>query len=330
VKLKRIKEGESELLVPDVEKPEEGEVFYNPSQALSRDISVLFYLSAGVDVLDGMAGTGARAIRLARYGLEVTANDFSGRAVTLIKKNAKLNGVKLEVTQEDVRVLLHQRKFGAVDIDPFGTPAPFVHCALDSAVRFLGIVSTDTSALTGTYPRVSRRRYGAIVRKLPNYPEVGVRVLAGFVVREAAKLEIAARPVFAHIYRHYYRIYFSLRRGARAADSVLQDVGVYKDVGPIFLGNLWDAKLVARMLRAAGKVELAHTRTEKHLRLIAEELRFPLPYYDVHAVCKELGKSCPSMEQVLEATGGVRTHFTPTGFRCGLDEAGVTRIMAKL
>jgi tRNA G26 N,N-dimethylase Trm1 len=329
VKLKLFREGESELFVPDVSMPEDGEVFFNPTQSLSRDMSILVYKAAGVDVLDGMAATGARAVRLARNGVEVVANDFSKEAVSLVKKNSRHNGVKFEVLNKEVRALMHSRRFGAVDVDPFGSPAPFVHCALQSAVKLLGVAATDTAALAGTYPRVARRRYGVTMRKLVNYPEMGVRALAGFVVREAAKLELAAKPVFAHAYRHYYRIYFSLKAGARAADAALKELGMHGEVGPIYLGNLWDKALVAGMLRLLGKVELAHGGTEKHLGLIAGELKFPQPYFDVHAMCK--GKrSCPPMDAVLEATRGVRTHFSPTGFRCALDSGRVQKILAKL
>lgn len=327
--LKQVREGGSLLKVPDVKKPEDGEVFYNASQALSRDMSILFYLSAGVDVLDGMAATGARAVRLARYGLEVTANDVSKKAVALVKKNARLNGVKLEATNEDVRKLCHSRHFGAVDIDPFGSPAPFVHCALTSAVKYLGLAATDTAALAGTYPRVSRRRYGLTIKKLPNYPEVGVRALAAFVIREAAKLETAARPVFAHAYQHYYRIYFALKRGARVTDALLKELDVYQGVGPIYLGSLWDKAVVKGMVRATGKVTLAHKETGKHLALIRDELKFQQPYYDVHEICRGT-RSCPPMEKVLKATRGVRTHFTPTGFRCALAADRVKRVVAKL
>ncbi|MBR9680976.1 MAG: tRNA (guanine(10)-N(2))-dimethyltransferase, partial [Candidatus Altiarchaeota archaeon] len=194
MKLKEVVEGESKFLVPDVSLPEDGQVFYNPSQAVSRDLSVLFYKVAGVDVLDGMAASGARSIRLAKNGVNVIANDYDKRAVDLIKKNAKLNRVKFPILNRDFRKAMLDSRYGAVDIDPFGSPVPFIHYALHSATKFIGLAATDTAALCGTYPRVAYRRYGFRSKRMPNYPEIGVRGLAGFVIREAAKLEIAARP----------------------------------------------------------------------------------------------------------------------------------------
>ncbi len=327
MELKEVREGESRLLVPAVQVPEEGEVFYNPAQRLSRDLSILFYLSKGTDVLDVMAATGARAVRLAGYGLKVVANDRSVEAVRLIGKNARLNGVELEVVQEDASRLLHSRFAGAVDLDPFGSPAPWVHCALSSARKYLAVAATDTAALCGTYPRVSRRRYGFSARKLPNYPEIGVRALAGFVIREAAKLEIGARPIFAHAYRHYYRVYFELKRGAGRADSVLKELGDYRDVGPIYMGNLWDEQTVKGMLAQRAEIgELA----KKHLALIAGEMHHPQPFFHLHALCRELKIPAPPMSRVLEKTGGVRTHFSPLGFRSSLPEEEVRGIIASL
>ena len=328
MKLKEVQEGESVFLVPDVSKPEDGCVFYNPDQAVSRDMSILVYKSHDYDVLDSMAASGARAIRLAKNGVLVVANDFSTDALDLMKKNASANAVDFEITNREARKLLHERKFAAVDIDPFGSPAPFIHCALHSALKLIGVAATDTPALTGTYPRVSRRRYGFQAKKLSNYPEVGVRALAGFVVREAAKLEIAARPVFAHAYRHYYRVYFDLKKGAKRTDKILGELGDYQGVGPIYMGNLWDKPLIQKMMKH--KIEFGHPQTKKHIELIKEEADYPLPYHNLHGICKELKISPPPMVDVLRETDGVRTHFAPTGFRSAKSWDEVRQIISLL
>ncbi|MBR9689577.1 MAG: hypothetical protein GOV01_01610 [Candidatus Altiarchaeota archaeon] len=325
--VKQINEGESVLSVPDVSMPEDGVVFYNPAQALSRDMSILFYLATGVDVLDGMSASGARAIRLAKYGVPVVANDYSSEAIKLIEKNMAKNQVEFELMNTDLRRLLHSRRFGAVDIDPFGSPAPFVHCALQSAVKYIGLAATDTAALAGTYPRVSRRRYGFVSKKLPNHPEIGVRALASFVIREGAKLEIAARPVFAHIFQHYYRVYFEVKKGARRTDKLLDELGTYEGVGPIYMGNLWDKSIVSKMIKHMKKVELGHKLTEKHLLYISDELKFPQPYMDLHFLCKQLKRLCPTMDSLFGKIKGSRTHFSPTGFRTKLSKDEVLDIL---
>ncbi|MBR9680500.1 MAG: hypothetical protein GOU98_01590, partial [Candidatus Altiarchaeota archaeon] len=150
----------------------------------------------------------------------------------------------------------------------------------------------------------------------PNYPEIGVRGLAGFVIREAAKLEIAARPVFSHSFRHYYRLYFEVRSGARRVDALLKELGEHNGVGPIFLGNLWDKKTVDGMIKVSKDFEFGHKSSQKHLLLIKDELQFPQPYFDLHMLCKEKKAKCPPMSEILKKNQGVRTHFTPKGFRC--------------
>ncbi len=330
MKLKTVKEGESTFFIPDAKMPEYGEVFYHPEQALARDISILVYKAKGVDVLDSMAAGGARAIRLAKNGVDVIANDFSEKAVDLIKKNMELNEVEFEVLNRDVRKLYHERRFGAVDLDPFGSPAPFLHCALHSAVHMIGLAATDTSAFAGSYPRVSRRRYGMNMHRLTNYPEIGVRGLIGFVIREAAKLEIAASPVFTHIFRHYYRVYFELKKGAGRTDVILDEIGLFKEQGPIYLGNLWNKNLVKEMIKISDKIEFGHKLTQKHLELIEGEADFSKPFFEIPKITKELRIPCPPQKEILNATKGVRTHFSPQGFRTNLSEDKVKLIIKKL
>ena len=69
--------------------------------------------------------------------IPVTINDRSTASVALICKNVAHSGMPIEVVQEDVNVLLSSRRFDAVDLDPFGTPAPFVDAGARSARRFL-------------------------------------------------------------------------------------------------------------------------------------------------------------------------------------------------
>jgi len=329
--LRRVIEGESCLFVPVSDLPEHAEVFYHPEQALSRDFSILVYRAIAGEVLDSMSGTGARAVRLAKNGIKVVANDISERAVHVIELNMLVNGVKFEICNQKAEVLFHSRKFEAVDLDPFGTPAPFIHCALHSAKRWLGVTATDTAALAGTYPRVGRRRYGIKIKRLPNYQEIGLRALAGFVVREAAKLEMGAQPIFSHAYRHYYRVYFSLRKGAGRADRALEHLGWYDDIGPLWMGNLWDKKIVKRMKKIAGEVRLAHKKTGEHLQLIEKEVTYgDRICYELHGLCSELKISPPPMAKVLEKVQGVRTHLSPTGFRSPLTEEEVKEKIKRL
>ena len=82
-------------------------VFYNPVMKSNRDITILLMAAAaklyGIQkwkIADPMAATGIRGIRmlleLGKGNIEMLKmNDYSAAAVALIKKNLKLNNIKI-------------------------------------------------------------------------------------------------------------------------------------------------------------------------------------------------------------------------------------------
>ncbi|HMK16030.1 MAG TPA: tRNA (guanine(10)-N(2))-dimethyltransferase, partial [Methanomicrobiales archaeon] len=145
-----VTEGGTELLVPVQDParafpPGSSPVFFNSRMALSRDATSLLLKGIPVgEYLDAMGATGARGIRVAREcGIPVTINDRDPLAV--------------EMTHSDVNVLLSSRRFDCVDLDPFGTPAPFVDAAARSAKRYLFVTATDTAPLCGAHAPAGAR-----------------------------------------------------------------------------------------------------------------------------------------------------------------------------
>ncbi|MEM4728443.1 MAG: tRNA (guanine(26)-N(2))-dimethyltransferase [Thermoplasmata archaeon] len=241
-------EGAARLLVPRV-GPARGPassrtpVFHNPAMAPARDLCTLFVAAAGMALgrrlraVDGLAGTGVRAIRLAlETGLDfeaLVANDRSPEAHELILKNIALNGLEglVSASRSDLRALLYQERFDYIDIDPFGSPVPFLQPAAASVRHggFIGLTATDTGPLCGTNPRTCLRRYQALSARSEYMHETAARILIGFCVRSAAGIDIALRPVLVHSRDHYIRVYLkALRSPARAAE-VLGELGY---VGP--------------------------------------------------------------------------------------------------
>src|SRR5688500_7280579 len=182
--------------------------FYNPGMALNRDLSVLLVEAHAratgreVDVLDALAGTGARSVRLAhevQAPVVVHANDGDPAAVDAVRRAAAANGVpaaRLAVTEGDAYVRMASRRFDVVDLDPYGSPMPFVDAAIH-AVRHGGLVcatATDTGALAGAFPKACRRRYDAHhgLNGAPWRSEVGLRILGGALVRSAARFDRSA------------------------------------------------------------------------------------------------------------------------------------------
>ena len=99
----------------------------------------------------------------------VFLNDISPVSIELAQIAARQNRVeqKCIFSQEETcaflsgRVPNHGERFDAVDLDPFGTPSPFVDDALRATKHggILSVSATDTAVLCGIYPSVAQRKY---------------------------------------------------------------------------------------------------------------------------------------------------------------------------
>ena len=118
---KIIKEGKASIKVPIVKTvSKEMDVFYNPVMKFNRDMTILLLQQfPPMNLCDPLAGTGVRSIRFAKElkYKSITANDFSKKAVALIKKNMNLNKVKFDVCNEDANLfLLNSQGFDYIDL----------------------------------------------------------------------------------------------------------------------------------------------------------------------------------------------------------------------
>ncbi|MHB1260589.1 MAG: hypothetical protein ACYC2H_02610 [Thermoplasmatota archaeon] len=266
-------------------KKEKGLPFYNPGMALNRDLSVLLVeahaktVGREIDVLDALAGTGARSVRLAhevQAPVIIHANDGDPAAVAAMRRAAEANGVpasRLQVTEGDAYVRMAERRYDVVDLDPYGSPMPFVDAAM-RAVRHGGLVcatATDTGALAGAFPKACRRRYDAHhgLNRAPWRSEVGLRILGGALVRAAARFDRAATIVLSVSHGHWMRVVARVEDSKKGGDASLRQLGdAWLDgdglghvgprasgeapwAGPLWTGPLHDAALVAAMQAAA-------------------------------------------------------------------------------
>lgn len=365
MKLIKIKEGKTDLYVsnesiahlkgPGTSKTA---VFFNPVMEFSRDVSVLvmreFIKDRKPKFLDGLAGTGARGVRIAKEvkgNFTVVINDHNPVAFKLIEKNIALNELEnCEVQNKKMNTLLYEEDFDYIDIDPFGSPVQFIDASLQ-AIRNNGMIAltaTDTAPLCGSYPKTCLRRYGAISMKTLYSKEAACRILAGHCIRLAAKYDIAIKPILTFFIDHYIRIHFEVKKGAKKADSALKDVGYIvhdfktgdrnvlssfpKKIGQgQLIGPLWNGELHKKSLLK--KIQLDQNlgtikRLGKQLELWREEAESPPLFYDVNEIAS-LTKTQPLavmgiMERLREqGFFASRTHFSPTGFKT---DAGITEI----
>lgn len=242
VRLAQVSEGSTVLYVPaesvGSKAPKTFPAFFNPAGRVNRDVSVaIAKATRPATFLDAMAGVGARGVRVANElasGVEVTLVEFNRASAEIAEKNAKKNGVatRCSIVHQETNSFLHSRfgraeRFEAVDVDPFGTPAPYVLGAINAAAdgAIVSVTATDTATLCGVYPSVAYRRYGSRVHKSEFASEAAIRVLIGFCARLGGSVDAGIQPVAAHSTLHYVRAYFRVARGAVRSDRALREVG---------------------------------------------------------------------------------------------------------
>jgi tRNA (guanine26-N2/guanine27-N2)-dimethyltransferase len=354
--IKKIKEANTIIEAPVGEKiSAKLPVFYNPVMKFNRDISVLLLSSVEnkeMQVCDLLAGTGIRSVRfLSELPKEkicsITINDYNKNAAELIKKNILLNKldrkvkdekIELDVTNSEANLLLmNSTGFDYIDVDPFGTPNPFLEnsCRRISRNGIIAVTATDTSALAGTFPKTCMRKYWAKPDRGPLKHELGLRILIRKVQLIGAQYEKALVPIFSYSKEHYMRVFFRCIKGKERCDEVLQKHGVFKigesEAGPLWLGELWDESLVEKMYNLALKLD--YEFDIKFLKTILDESRIKtVGFYDIHNLCKKNKLEVPQFERICDELKKrkfvfSRTHFCEFGIKSNVGEEEMVGIL---
>lgn len=372
-----IHEGKVTIKVPHFDKVSaKAPVFYNPVMELNRDISIaaitVFSQDAdGISICDSFGGTGIRGIRYSKEiekVRNVVITDLNPLAVQFAEKNIEDNGTEnVNVYREDANLMLRKcrGKFDVVDIDPFGTPSPYIESAA-AGLRAGGMIcatATDTSALCGTYTEPCIRKYGSMPLKTDYCHENGIRILAGFMARTFAKYKKFIEVKFSHSTEHYMRIYATVGKGAKNTDESLKNLGyiahcdkclkriVFNGLtpqipdkcpecggklrvgGPLWCGTIINRDFTGRMIESLDELDLnKEAEVLKLFETCYREAEAPIGYYDIHKVCKNLKISSPPLLDVLERIEEEgyfvsRTHFSPVGIKTDADISELKRIV---
>ena len=181
-------------------------------------------------ILDALSATGLRALRYAKEIPEatyITANDLSASATAAIKRNAEYNGVadKIQVStanaidhMQDAARHINRRDdqhYQVIDLDPYGTAAPFI----DSAVRALAdggllcVTCTDAGVFASTaYIEKAFSQYGGSSIDGPHSHEGGIRLIIQSVATAAARYGLAVEPVLSLSIDFYIRIFIRVNK----------------------------------------------------------------------------------------------------------------------
>jgi tRNA (guanine26-N2/guanine27-N2)-dimethyltransferase len=388
-----VREGKVQLVVPKLAAfvtepsdyaPSKAPVFYNPVMEFNRDVTVLAFqayqrtANRDITICEPLTGTGIRSVRFATeiHGVKkIVASDINQRSAELAAYNISLNGLQEKVTvkHQDANRLLSDHgapkmRFDIIDIDPFGTPVPY----LDSAIRalrnkgLLAATATDMAPLCGVHAKACLRKYGGKPLRTEYCQELAVRFLAGCIATLAAKHGIGTHVLFSHCSDHYIRVYTEIGYGAQKADESVKNLGyilhcfscLHRETaekpfaktlekcpecgapmeyaGPLWLGKIFDQQFCELMQK-----ENAHTafknnaKIAKLLSLAKDEANAPVTYHVLDRVSQKLGLPVPSVTaffQALRNSGyqAIPTHFNSRGVRTNAPALALQKTMEKL
>ncbi len=373
-----VMEGRIRVIVPNLKAyvtevweyaPSKAPVFFNPVMALNRDLAVLVLqtyqklVGKKVAVCEPLAGCGIRGIRFAAEveGVrQIVLSDINPKATKLALLNVKRNTLEelILVVNEDANLLLSRHavpfnRFDFIDVDPFGSPAPY----LDSTIRalrdggLLALTATDMAPLCGVHPRACFRKYGGKPMRTEYCHELAIRLLIGCLAMTAAKHGIGVKVVFSHSTDHYIRVYAVIKHGARQADNNIKEMGyvlhcfmcLHRETskgiishlkqkcsqcgyplnvaGPLWLGKIFDENYSSLMKKEIAGRNLTHKKKIfKMISLIQKEADGPVAYYTTDKICDKLNLPTPPLIKVIdqlksEGFQATPTHFNSTGIR---------------
>jgi tRNA (guanine26-N2/guanine27-N2)-dimethyltransferase len=313
-----IREGATSLYVPtftDRRGPgkKSGEVFFNPAMAFNRDITVLAIGALRPkSFLDAMAATGAMGVRVGNESLpegRLRLNDPYPKAMRYLMANKRINGLDAEISS--LRISEIDEEFDHLDIDPFGSPAPYF-ASISLAKKSVSLTATDTPVLCGLYPKKLFLRYGARnTEKGPQRKELGLRILIARSVIEAKRAGLDLRPILSFYRDHYFRVFLAEGRGGKGS---IKERAVWE-------GPLHDLKIVEKMIDLSGDLALADRRTVGFLKVCLDESKVgSTSFYHTDELASLFKRSPPKLDSILEGlkSSGFpssRTHFDPKGIR---------------
>lgn len=353
-------------LEPEDEPTTEDDVFYNTAMVANRDISVATLQAwqeqrerdTDLTICDALSASGIRGMRYLHEldGIdEVIINDKDPTAVENIEQNLALNADTVDtgrvtVTNRDANTLLTERyrSLDFVDLDPFGSSAPFLDSAARSLFRdaAIGVTATDLGPLFGSYRKVCERRYASKPMKTNFSHETGLRILIKDVFTHMARYNFAFEPLLCQYERHYYRVFGKVRESKKTCNRLLEHIGYLQHCRDCGWRDFTEMKNIAQECPHCGAtVETAgplwtgkfsrpdfaesvhglltdkeYDDAAKLVGTVSDECGITTPYYDTHNLGAILGSEAPRKQELIDALEeqgyqATETHFSPKGVR---------------
>ncbi|OLY85227.1 tRNA (guanine(26)-N(2))-dimethyltransferase [Smittium mucronatum] len=256
-----VSEGKAKVLMP-----KDNEVFYNPIQQFNRDMSIqainswrLVYneeklaklkrknpeavlpeKDGKIKIMEALAASGLRSLRYAKEidGVDyILANDLSEEAVDSIKRNAEYNSIPeilLKTNQGDAIDVLYahrppEKQFDVIDLDPYGSAAPFIDAAVQAVKSggLLCVTCTDMAVLaSNNHPETSYAKYGGVALRTEFCHELGLRLLIHALQSSATRYQRYIVPLLSCSIDFYIRVFIRVFDSPKKAKDAVVDTGL--------------------------------------------------------------------------------------------------------
>lgn len=175
-------------------------------------------------ILDALSATGLRALRYANeipFVTSITANDMSEKAtesIALNVKHSKLEDMIQAHTGNAIAYMysfVDKKGYDVIDLDPYGTAAPF----MDSAIQaindegLLCVTCTDSAIFASHgYLEKTYSLYGGLPLIGDACHEGGIRLILHALASSAGRYGMAIEPLLSLSIDYYIRIFVRVRK----------------------------------------------------------------------------------------------------------------------
>ncbi|KAF1842211.1 TRM-domain-containing protein [Cucurbitaria berberidis CBS 394.84] len=175
-------------------------------------------------ILDALSATGLRALRYAQeipFATAITANDMSQKAVDSIGLNVKHNKLEEKITPNTGNAIAYMYSFcdkkgyDVIDLDPYGTAAPFIDSAIQAINDdgLLCVTCTDSAIFASHgYLEKTYSQYGGLPFKGEPCHEGGLRLILHAIASSAARYGMAIEPLLSLSIDYYIRVFVRVRK----------------------------------------------------------------------------------------------------------------------
>lgn len=235
--MKRKREGEGEGEGEEVEgskKADVGEKDAAAGEEVQAEAAKSAEWKPAFTILDALSASGLRALRYAKEipcVTRIVANDLSGNAIESMKMNVAHNGIGdiVQPNHGDACSAMYSAinpmkqnkdgtffgRYDVVDLDPYGTAAPFLDAAVQAVSDggLLCVTCTDAGVFAAVgYPEKTFSLYGGVSIKGTHSHEAGLRLIIHALATAAAKYGLAIEPVLSLSIDFYVRIFVRVHR----------------------------------------------------------------------------------------------------------------------